>query len=508
MADFFRFLVRVSAFLSKEIYEILRQPRLILSLVVGPFLILFLFGIGYRNEARSLRTVFVVEDGSPLGEQINEFAGNLGEQLIFEGTTSDQEGALQQLRRGQLDLVAVAPADAYETIQANQQAVFSLYHNEIDPFQADYVRYFGEIYIAEVNRRVLRTIAEEGQDSSLTSRENVAAARASASAMRAALERGDAVEARRQQRQLDRELDTLELTLGASASLLAGVQETLGGRSSDTTPLRSRLSTVRRVTTDIGEIEDGQADYSEETERAAQVESELTSLDTELGEFNRIDSQVIVSPFRSESQGVATVQPELSDYFAPSVIVLLLQHLAVTFAALSIVREVRQGAMELFRVSPISAGETLLGKYLSYLLFGGVIATILTLLIIFALGVPMLGSWVNYALVIGALLFTSLGFGFLISLIVDTDSQAVQYAMILLLTSVFFSGFFLSLQSLWEPVRVVSWMLPATYSILLLQDIMLRGTAGNPIVLAGLVGLGLFLYLLVWLLLRRKMARN
>jgi ABC-2 type transport system permease protein len=504
MGDFVRFLIRTSAFLSKEIYEILRQPRLILSLVVGPFLILLLFGIGYRNEARALRTIFVVEDQSPLAAQIQEFAGSLGEQLIYKGVTPDEAGALEQLRRGEVDLVAVAPPDAYETIRNNEQATFTLLHNEIDPFQADYVQYFGQIYVGEVNRRVLRTIAEEGQENTVPARDNATAARTSATGMREALERGDVQEAQRQQRQLDRDLDALELSVGASAGLLAGVQETLGGGGEET--IRGRISTVRQATTDMEDIEEGQESYDEETQRAAEIETELGALESELGEFNRIDSQVVVSPFRSEAQSVAEIQPELSQYFAPSVIVLLLQHLAVTFAALSIVREVRQGSMELFRVSPISAGETLLGKYLSYLLFGAVVAIILTLLIIFGLGVPMLGSWVNYAAVIAALLFTSLGYGFFISTIVDTDSQAVQYAMILLLTSVFFSGFFLGLETLWEPVRVVSWSLPATYSILLLQDIMLRGTAGTPLYLAGLVGLGAALYLLSWFLLRRKMA--
>ena len=42
--------------------------RLILTLVLGPFLILLLFGIGYRNQARDLRTLFVVANGKPAGK--------------------------------------------------------------------------------------------------------------------------------------------------------------------------------------------------------------------------------------------------------------------------------------------------------------------------------------------------------------------------------------------------------------------------------------------------------
>ena len=41
-----RIFIRTSSFLIMEIVEILRQPRLVLTLVLGPFLILLLFGIG------------------------------------------------------------------------------------------------------------------------------------------------------------------------------------------------------------------------------------------------------------------------------------------------------------------------------------------------------------------------------------------------------------------------------------------------------------------------------
>jgi ABC-2 type transport system permease protein len=120
----------------------------------------------------------------------------------------------------------------------------------------------------------------------------------------------------------------------------------------------------------------------------------------------------------------------------------------------------------------------------------------------------MLGTWLSYGLVIAALIFTSLGIGFVISLLAQTDSQAVQYSMIVLLASVFFSGAFLALQTLWEPVRVVSWALPATYGIILLQNIMLRGHLADPILLGGLTAIGAGLFLLALWLLHRVMARN
>jgi ABC-2 type transport system permease protein len=103
------------------------------------------------------------------------------------------------------------------------------------------------------------------------------------------------------------------------------------------------------------------------------------------------------------------------------------------------------------------------------------------------------------------LLFTALGFGFFLSLFARTEMQAVQYAMFVLLASVFFSGFFLDLRYLWEPVRAISWILPSTYGIRLLQDLMLRGEAINTQLFVTLAGIGILFFMLCWFFLRRRL---
>lgn len=507
LSDIYRFFVRTFAFLRKEIFEILRQPRLVLTLVIGPFLILLLVGIGYRNQARPLRTFFVAPPGSEMEAQVRKYAESFGPALVFAGVTGDTEAALQRLRNGEVDMVAVTPADPADTIRGNQQATFTLYHNEIDPFQIAYIEYFGQIYVNEVNRVVLQSMAEQGQTESATVQEAVQAMRENARQSREALERSDVAAAQTEQRQLSNNLSVIELAVGGSLGLLNSVEQTSGsGQSQSVQALRSVLNELRQDTNATNNMAEN-GDHAGDIERMRHIETRLDTLDKNLTDFKQIDPKILVRPFGSKTVGISTLQPKLSDYFAPAVIVLLLQHLAVTFAALSVVRERQLGTIELFRVSPLSAFETLTGKYISYLLFGGVLAALLTLLVRFALGVPMLGDWQFYALVIAALLFTSLGIGFLISLLSQTDSQAVQYSMIVLLMSVFFSGMFLSLQAFWEPVRLVSWLLPATYATNLLQNIMLRGLSPAQLLLGGLAIFGAALFVINLLLLRRRMAR-
>ena len=119
---------------------------------------------------------------------------------------------------------------------------------------------------------------------------------------------------------------------------------------------------------------------------------------------------------------------------------------------------------------------------------------------------PMLGNWWYFALVFAVVLFSSLGIGFAVSFVSQTDSQVVQYSMIILLASVFFGRFIMSLNMLWELVKVISWLLPTTYGTLLLRNTALRGTDPNWMLLGGLVVIGLVLMLLSWRLMRRKIV--
>jgi ABC-2 type transport system permease protein len=430
----FKFLIRISSFLGKELTAIFRQPRLILTLVFGPFLIMFLFGLAYPDQNRVLRTIFVAKDPASLQEQMPIFTEAFSSTIANQGVESDESLALSKLALNQADLVIVVPSNPFETIQTNQQALFTIYHNEVDPFQIGYIQSAARIYVDEVNRRVLQSVTEEGQ--------------------------------------------------AGSGDLQSGLESVI-----------PKIQALRQA------IPPGDANAAQ----AAEIENDLTVLHENLMTFRSLSSGVLVNPFTVDAVAISGVQFSVTTFFAPAVIVLLLQHLSITFASLSIVRESGSGIMELFRVAPITALETLIGKYVSYLFFEIILAGVITALAVLVLHIPILGHWQDYALAVVILLFTSLGVGFLISLISQTDTQAVQYSMLLLLASIFFSGFFLDLRLMWEPITALAWSLPATYGIRMLQDVMLRGGTVPPLIFQGIAAIGIGLFLIDWFLLRRRM---
>ena len=66
------------AFAKKEALDVLRQPRLLLALVLGPFAILLLFGLGYRNEVRPYRTILVGDADAALTREMEASASRFG----------------------------------------------------------------------------------------------------------------------------------------------------------------------------------------------------------------------------------------------------------------------------------------------------------------------------------------------------------------------------------------------------------------------------------------------
>ena len=513
MSRIYRFIIRSTTFFRKELVEILRQPRLILTLVLGPFIIMLLFGLAYRNQARSLRTLFVVPQNSQFTSQVKSFAETLGPQIIYQGIVHDKQAALNELSRGQLDLVVVVPPQPLKTIENNKQAMLELYDNEIDPFQESYVRFVGNLYVDELNRRILRSITESGQQKAGSLQSKLEAAKNNAEAMKQALQQGDLATAMTQKEKLSNNVNIVRILVGTSLGVLQGMESSFGNDNSgynlgQVNDITQTLSDINQSLNLLGDFNSSTTDLSQKQQEITKVEDQISKLESSLAEFRAMDPTVLISPFTSQTQSLAKVQLTPTGFYAPAVIVLLIQHLFVTFAGLSIVQERRAGTMELFRVSPISAFETLLGKNLSYLTFGALIAVLITGMVVWVLGVPMLGSWVDYGITLAVLLFTSLSMGFLISLISRTDTQAVQYAMLLLLASIFFSGFFLDLRLMWGPMRSLSWLLPATYAIRILQDVMLRGNHIPLLLIIGISGIGLALFLIDWFILKRKMSQS
>jgi ABC-2 type transport system permease protein len=247
---------------------------------------------------------------------------------------------------------------------------------------------------------------------------------------------------------------------------------------------------------------------------AARIRQQLAQVQPLLSQLQTTNPDVLSAPFVPVMENVAPYKPEGTSYFLPGILALILQHLAVTLAAVSIARDRRLGVLDLYRLSPASASEVLMGKYLGLSLMVALIAAAVTALAILALGIPILAGIGWLVAVLFVYLLAALALGFVIGLVTGTEEAAIQVSMLLLIASVAFGGLLAPLDQLTPPMLVVAYLLPVTTGRLLLETVMFRGDPISwatvhwvaPATLAGLllVMLALSFYMFAGTLARRR----
>jgi ABC-2 type transport system permease protein len=296
------------------------------------------------------------------------------------------------------------------------------------------------------------------------------------------------------------ELDVVAIApMDAEARFQAGEQSVIEVRIDRTDPVQSAYAGFM-----ANEFSSG---INRELIRRAAVAAQDEAIRLGRPDAGQIPPEVIASPTRAEVLNKAPIVPSIIGFFGPAVLALILQHMAVTLIALSVVRDRTSGVIELFRISPVNAWEIVAGKVLGFGVLCAAISVATLALLSVGLGVPMLGDPLLLGGIVGLLILASLGLGLLISIVSDSERQAVQLSLLVLLASVFFSGFVLPIQEFETPVRVMAYGLPVTTGIRLTQDVMLRGVVRDPLEIAVLAGIAVVLLVACWVLLRRSMAR-
>lgn len=492
-----RSLVRILGFCRKEILEVARQPKLMLAVVLGPLMILLLFGIGYRTPRKPLRTLFLTKQNDPISAEISKFLPLIGKQFDVQGITHDPEKARLLLRQKEVDVVVVVPPNAAEAISRNEQAVCTFIHDEMNPEQSDYIRLTGEVLVNELNHHLLDSVvATQRKQLQLDIQTSIQTIRA----LRAALEQQDLTGAGELQTSLNSILE------GIAHSLRSRIESSEATENDASREILFTMAGVLAKTHSSLVPENKKRNYAEEILQSTNVENDLMVLSAQVQNLKSLDSQLMLAPFSSKTEGIGKTQPRLADYFSPAILILLLQHLAILFAAISLVREFNGGKAEILRVSPLRNAELLLGKFIGCMILCAFAAALLTVVLVYGLQLPIMGDWRELIAILGAVLFCSLAIGFVISTLSYSEEYAILYSMLLFIVSMFFSGFFLDLDMLWRPLLVISYALPATYGIGLIQDVLLRGDPAGQLSIALLVILGLAFSLAASILSRRRLS--
>lgn len=161
----------------------------------------------------------------------------------------------------------------------------------------------------------------------------------------------------------------------------------------------------------------------------------------------------------------------------PGLLAVILTMTMILFTATAIVREREQGNMEFLITTPIRPTELMLGKIIPYVLAGLIQTTIILSLGHGLFGVPINGDMANLLCVVLAFILASLTLGLIISTLVQTQLQAMQMTVFILLPSILLSGFMFPFEAMPTAAQYIAEILPATHFMRCVRAVVLRSAS-------------------------------
>ncbi len=184
--------------------------------------------------------------------------------------------------------------------------------------------------------------------------------------------------------------------------------------------------------------------------------------------------------------------------FVPGLMALILMLISALMTSVTIAREKEFGTMELLLASPLKPREIILGKVTPYVLLSFVNAMTILLLGFLVFDVPVVGSlW----LLMGECMLyitLALSLGVLISTSVKTQQMAMFISLLgLMLPTILLSGFIFPIDNMPKVLQWFSAIMPPRWFIVIVKNIMLKGTGMAFIWKETLILLGMTLFFIL-----------
>ena len=171
--------------------------------------------------------------------------------------------------------------------------------------------------------------------------------------------------------------------------------------------------------------------------------------------------------------------PELKSHFmfVPGVITLILILICALMTSVTITREKEFGTMEVLLVSPLRPVQIILGKVMPYFILSFVNVLLILLLSWLVFGLPVKGSIILLLAECMLYILMSLSLGILISTVSKNMQQAIFISLVgLMLPTVLLSGFIFPIENMPKFYDYLSAILPPRYFIIIIKNIMIKGT--------------------------------
>ncbi len=200
----------------------------------------------------------------------------------------------------------------------------------------------------------------------------------------------------------------------------------------------------------------------------------------------------IVADFNKELAGTAMsgnllVQPEVrmiynptlksQHMFVPGLITMIMILICALMTSITLTREKEFGTMEVLLVSPLKPIQIIMGKVVPYFFLSLIDALLIILLSWGVFGLAVKGSLLLLLLEVMLYIMMSLSLGILISSVAKTMQQAIFITLVGgMLPTVLLSGFIFPIESMPKVYGWISAVMPPRYFIIIIKNIMIKGT--------------------------------
>ena len=163
------------------------------------------------------------------------------------------------------------------------------------------------------------------------------------------------------------------------------------------------------------------------------------------------------------------------DYFGAAFIGLIVFFLVFVITIVAFLNERSQGTLERLMASPLRRGEIVIGYMIGF--------TVLALVqsaevLLFALAVLKVYNHGNVILIFGLealMALAAVNLGIFLSMFARTEFQAVQFIPLVVVPQFLLSGILFPVSTEPKPLQVISDVLPLTYAVNGLRDVMIKG---------------------------------
>ena len=159
----------------------------------------------------------------------------------------------------------------------------------------------------------------------------------------------------------------------------------------------------------------------------------------------------------------------------PSLLGLVIMFMTTMMTAMGVVREREYGTMEQLVVTPIKPFELMLGKLLPYFLVAAVDFALVFVAGTYLFDLTFVGNLPLFLLLSLLLVFTTLGFGLLLSTLAQNQQQAMQLALFVILPQILLSGLIFPLSSMPKVIQYVAYVLPFTHYVPIARGMFIKG---------------------------------